>query len=47
VILFFIEKQTKMITASRFFVHHRRVSAVKRVEFVNDMKSYIVLTGRL
>jgi len=26
-----------------FFVHHRIVSAVKRVEFVSDMVSYIVL----
>jgi len=24
-----------------FFVHHRRVSAVKRVEFVSDRMSYI------
>ena len=29
-----------------FFVHHRIVSAVKRVEFVSDMVSYIVLRGR-
>jgi len=29
-----------------FFVHHRMVSAVKRVEFVSDMLSYIVLRGR-
>jgi len=29
-----------------FFVHHRRVSAVKRVEFVSDRMSYIVLRGR-
>jgi hypothetical protein len=26
-----------------FFVHHRIVSAVKRVEFVSDRMSYIVL----
>jgi hypothetical protein len=30
-----------------FFVHHLIVSAVKRVEFGNDRKSYVVLTGRL
>ena len=29
-----------------FFVHHRIVSAVKRVEFVSDKVSYIVLRGR-
>ena len=28
-----------------FFVHHRIVSAVKRVEFVSDRLSYIVLRG--
>jgi len=29
-----------------FFVHHRRVSAVKRVEFASDSLLYIVLRGR-
>ena len=29
-----------------FFVHHRIVSAVKRVEFVSDGVSYVVLRGR-
>ena len=29
-----------------FFVHHRIVTAVKRVEFVSDRVSYIVLRGR-
>jgi hypothetical protein len=29
-----------------FFVHHRIVSAVKRVEFVGDRVSYMVLRGR-
>jgi len=29
-----------------FFVHRRIVSAVKRVEFVSDRLSYIVLSGR-
>ena len=29
-----------------FFVHHRIVSAVKRIEFVRDRMSYVVLRGR-
>jgi hypothetical protein len=29
-----------------FFVHKRTVAAVKRVEFVSDRMSYIILTGR-
>ena len=29
-----------------FFVHRRLVSAVKRIEFVSDRLSYIVLRGR-
>jgi len=29
-----------------YFVHRRRVSAVKTVEFVSDRLSYIVLRGR-
>ena len=28
------------------FVHHRVESAVKRVEFVSDTMSYVVLRGR-
>jgi exonuclease III len=31
---------------TEFFVHHRIVSAGKRVEFVSDRVSYIVLRGR-
>ena len=29
-----------------FFAHHRIVSAIKRVKFVSDRVSYIVLRGR-
>ena len=29
-----------------FFVHHRIVLAVKRLEFVSDKVSYIVVRGR-
>ena len=32
---------------TRFFVHHRIISAVKRVDFVSDRMSYIVLRGHL
>jgi hypothetical protein len=28
---------------TRYFIHHRIVSAVKRVEFVNDRVSYTIL----
>ena len=30
-----------------FFVHHRILSAVKRVEFISDMMLYIILRGHL
>jgi Ni,Fe-hydrogenase III large subunit len=30
----------------RFFVHKRIIPAVKRVEFLSDMMSYIILRGR-
>ena len=30
---------------TRFFVHHRIVSAIKRTEFASDKMSYIVLRG--
>jgi hypothetical protein len=30
---------------TRFFVHHRTISAVKRVEFVSDRLSYMVSRG--
>jgi hypothetical protein len=29
-----------------FFVHHRKISAVKRGEFISDRVSYVVLRGR-
>jgi len=29
-----------------FFVHHKIMSAVKRLEFVSDRMSYIVVKGR-
>jgi len=42
-----MEKETKIISLGTvFYVHHRIVSAVKRVEFVSDRMSYIVLGGR-
>ena len=43
---FLTAKETKIINwENDFFVHHRIVSAVKRVEFVSDRMSYIVLRG--
>jgi len=39
-----MEKETKINNWEQdFFVHHKTVSAVKRVEFVSDRVSYIVL----
>jgi len=37
-------KRTPSI-GNRSFVHHRILSAVKRVEFITDRMSYIVLRG--
>ena len=42
--IFLMEKETNKINC--FVVHHRTVSAVKRVKFASDMTSYIVLRGR-
>ena len=43
---FSMEKETKIIWVQDFFVHHGIVSAVKRVEFVSDRMSCIVLRER-
>jgi len=40
-----MEKKRKSSIGNRIFVHHRIVSPVKRVEFVGDMRSYIILRG--
>ena len=43
---FFLWKmKQKSSIGKRIFVHHRIVSAVKRVEFVGNRMSYIVLRG--
>ena len=45
--LFFLRKRKrKSSIGKRVFAHHRILSAVKRVEFVSDRVSYIVLRGR-
>ena len=45
--IFSMGKEMKIIDWEQvFFVHHRIVLAVKRVEFVSDRLSYIVLRGR-
>ena len=41
-----MEKKLKIKNWGKIFLHHRTVSAVKRVEFVNDRMLHIVLRGR-
>ena len=42
-----MQKEMIIINSEQvFFVHRRIVSAVKRVEFVSDRLSYMVLRGR-
>jgi hypothetical protein len=45
---FFIWKQKRRSSIGNriYFVHHKTVSAVKRVEFISDRMSYVVLRGR-
>ena len=47
IIISFMGKEMKTINWEQvFFLHRRLVSAVKRIEFVSDRLSYIVLKGR-
>jgi hypothetical protein len=39
------KRKRKPSVAKRIFVHHRLISTVKRVDFVSDRTSYIVLRG--
>jgi len=43
---FSMEKKKNYQFGTTFFVHHRTVSAVKRVEIATDMMLYMVLSGR-
>ena len=45
--IFSTGKEMKIINWERVFVYRRILSAVKRVEFVSDRLSYIVLRGRM
>ena len=42
---FSMERKGKSSIGNWIFVHHRTVSSVKRVQFVSDRVSYIVLRG--
>ena len=45
--IFFYERRNENHPlGTEFFVQYRKVSAIKRVEFVSDRVSYIVLKGR-
>ena len=43
--LFLLTRKRKSPNGNKIFAHHRIVSAVKRVEFVSDRMSHIVLRG--
>jgi len=44
--IYSMERKRKSSIGNRIFVHHRTVSAVKRVEFISDRVSHTVLGGR-
>jgi len=45
IIILSMEKGTKINCDKDFFANNRIISAVKRVEFVSDRMSYIILRG--
>jgi hypothetical protein len=46
IVFFCVEEETRVINlGTGVFVHHRVVSAVKRVEFISDRMLHIILGG--
>ena len=41
-----LKRKRKSSVRNRIFLHHRILSAVKKVEFVSDRMTYIVVRGR-
>jgi hypothetical protein len=43
---FYLEREGISSISTGFLIHHGKLSAVKRVQFVSDRMSYVILRGR-